>query len=60
MTLDLIKKLILLCLTQVFQAMLKMHINAWDNVKYINNSIGCYYASKCIQWKNMYIFVDIC
>ena len=33
-----------------------MHINALNNVKYINNIIGWYYANKVIQWKNVYIF----
>ena len=32
-----------------------MHINAYNNVKYINDSIGWYYASKFIQWKDIYI-----
>ena len=36
-----------------------MHINAKNGVKYINNSIGWYYASKFIQWNNIYI-LDIC
>ena len=27
------------------------------NVKYINNSIGQYYANKSIQWKNIFIFL---
>ena len=33
-----------------------MHINAYNDVKYINNNIDWYYASKFIQLKNMYIF----
>ena len=34
-----------------------MHINALNNIKYINKSIGWYYASKFRQWKNMYILI---
>ena len=37
-----------------------MHIYAYNNVKYINNSIGRYYANKFIQWKNIFIFLKIC
>ena len=54
-----LKKLLLLCLTQILKAMLKMHINARNGVQYINNGNGWYYASKYIQWKNMCIFLDI-
>ena len=38
--LNLIQKLLLLCLAQVLKAMLKMQINALNDVKYINNSIS--------------------
>ena len=51
--------ILLLYLTQVLKATLKIHIIAWNNVEYMNNSIGWHYISKFIQSKNMYIF-NIC
>ena len=38
------------------KVMLKMHISAENDVKHIRDSIGWYYGSKFIQWKNIHIF----
>ena len=57
-TFHLIQKHLLLYLTQILKAMLKMHINSWNYIIYVSNSIVGYDASKFIP--RMKTFLNIC